>query len=163
VASTPREASAALLKLGRAAPSQLVLKLAAPVIATRRISPTIATGTVGSVLSLTSEACVCVFKGKRVTLSVAQWDVFDEAGAHTGTRRQLPVILAWAITIHRAQGSQLDFVCIDLMLDDWACDGLVYTALSRVPSFRSLCVRGLKERHVKISAVCNTFWLSLLE
>jgi len=160
----PEKVKDALKRLGRVSPAQLCVKLGAPVIATRRLSPSVPTGAVGVVTQISSEGIGCVFKGERVVLVRVEWEVHDKEGVVLGRRSQLPTVLAWAVTIHRAQGSEIDSVCIDFALDrTWACDGLVYAALSRVRSSSSLCVRGLTMAHLKTSAVCMKFWLSLLE
>jgi len=142
---------------------KLHVKVAAPVVAVRRLSPSVPTGTVGSVLAMPSaDELVCMFKGAVISVWRVEWEALDEEGVLIGTRKQIPVLLAWALTIHRAQGSEMEIVCIDFSLDDWACEGLAYAALSRVRSFSALCVRGLTERHVKTSAVCMAFCQALL-
>jgi len=151
-------------RLGRSALTQLCVKVGSPIIATRRLTPSVPTGTVGVVMQVSAKGIVCHFKGERVVPVRAVWDVHDTDGVVTGRRSQLPFILAWAVTIHRAQGSEMDCNCIDFSLDrTWACDGLVYAALSRVLSSTCLCVRGLTMAHMKTSAVCLQFWLSLLQ
>lgn len=150
-------------QLRRLGPSRLLIKEQAPVIATRRLSKTVPTGTVGVVLALTASGCMCSFKGERITLQRKEWVVYNESGRVVGQRLHLPVLLAWAVTIHRAQGSELDSVCIDLTKDQWACDGLVYTALSRVRSFGSLCVPGLNDRLIKTNVACMAFWCGLCD
>jgi len=75
------------------------------------------------------EELVCSFKGEVLSVRRVAWQVFDDNGNVIGTRQQVPVLFSWALTIHRAQGSEMERVCIDFSLDDWACEGLVYAAL----------------------------------
>jgi len=154
----------AVQELERRAPDRLLLKLRVPIIATRRVSPTVPTGTVGVVVEMPSQQeLLCSFKGERVSMQRSVWDVYNDSGGKEATREQFPVVLAWAVTIHRAQGSELSSVCIDFTCDDWACEGLVYAALSRVRFLRSLSVRGLTSAHIKVSQQSLVFWLSLVE
>ena len=46
-------------------------------------------------------------------------------------RKQFPLILSYAITIHKCQGLSLDTAIIDLSIDVFG-DGMAYVALSRV-------------------------------
>jgi len=165
VSATTEEAKkVAVEKLVHKGIAELKVKVAAPVVAVRRLSLSVPTGTVGSVVGMPSdEELVCSFKEEVLSVRRVAWQVFDDNGNVIGTRQQVPVLLSWALTIHRAQGSEIERVCIDFSLDDWACEGLVYAALSRVRSFSSLCVRGLTERHVKVSAVSLEFWRALVE
>lgn len=57
-------------------------------------------------------------------------------------RTQIPLILAWASTVHKSQGCTLDCVSIDLGSSIFAY-GQAYTALSRVKSFDSLTLEAL--------------------
>lgn len=57
-------------------------------------------------------------------------------------RRQIPLILGYAMTIHKAQGMSLDCVEVDLGLDNFA-DGQFYTALSRVRTVEGLSISDL--------------------
>ena len=69
-------------------------------------------------------------------------------------REQLSVIPAYALTVHRSQGLSLDNVAIyfsKTVVDKWAPYGMVYVALSRCRSMSGLWIRGLKERHIRVS------------
>jgi len=161
---TLAEKQSAVEQINQHADALITLKVQAPVVALRRLSPNVPTGSVGRVVEFpASNEVVCLFKGVAVVVKTAKWDVFNDRGVVIGHRTQVPLLLAWALTIHRAQGSELDGVCIDFSRDDWACDGLVYTALSRVRFLRSLCVRGLTMAIIKTSATCLAFWTALVE
>jgi len=158
------DAANAQVAMGHAAAARITVRARAPIIAGRRFSPKIPTGTIGTVLEVPSSTeCICELKGEPVHVMQDTWDVFNEDGGLTGRRTQLPIILAWAVTIHSAQGSELERVCIDFSSDRWACDGLVYTSLSRVHSFWGLRVRGLRAGHIKASAECSSLWKRLVE
>ena len=59
------------------------------------------------------------------------------AGASLCSRLQLPLKLAWAITIHKAQGLTLNKAVIDLGSKEF-CAGLTFVACSRVRSMSDL-------------------------
>ena len=63
----------------------------------------------------------------------------------------LPLQLAWAITIHKSQGSTLDYVKTNLSRRKIFCHGQSYTALSRVKSLDGLFI----EDFSKSSIICN--------
>jgi ATP-dependent DNA helicase PIF1 len=75
---------------------------------------------------------------------------FDYKGAGgrlEAVRHQYPFALAYAMTIHKAQGSSLDYVCIDL--DGCFAYGQAYVALSRACTLEGLQIRGFDRTRVK--------------
>jgi ATP-dependent exoDNAse (exonuclease V) alpha subunit len=77
------------------------------------------------------------------------WEMFEfildkDSGAvntkTVGTFTQYPLKLAWALTIHKAQGKTFDKVCVDLATGTFA-HGQLYVALSRCRTLEGLVLR----------------------
>lgn len=78
-----------------------------------------------------------------------------------GTYTQIPLNLAWAITIHKAQGLSLDDVRIDLS-DGAFASGQVYVALSRARSLSGLSFCSpIAERDVFFDHQVRAFYRSI--
>ena len=70
---------------------------------------------------------------------------------------QVPLILAWALTIHKSQGSTLDIAEVDAGSGIFEC-GQTYVALSRVKSLEGLYLSSFYARRVKINAKVQNFY-----
>ena len=68
-------------------------------------------------------------------------------------RKQFPLILAYAITIHKCQGLSLDCAIIDLSNSIFA-PGMAYVALSRVRSLAGIYLTTFNSQSVKVSINC---------
>ena len=75
---------------------------------------------------------------------------------------QIPLILAWALTIHKAQGSTLDIAEVDAGSGIFEC-GQTYVALSRVKSLEGLYLSSFDAKRVRINKKVQNFYEVLEE
>ena len=70
---------------------------------------------------------------------------------------QVPLILAWALTIHKAQGSTLDIAEVDAGSGIFEC-GQTYVALSRVKSLEGLYLKSFDAQRIRINRKVQEFY-----
>jgi len=73
---------------------------------------------------------------------------------------QIPLILAWALTIHKSQGATLDSAEIDVGSSIFEC-GQTYVALSRIKSLDGLYLTGFDPTKIRINKKVKEFYESL--
>ena len=73
---------------------------------------------------------------------------------------QVPLIMAWALTIHKSQGATLDAAEIDAGSGIFEC-GQTYVALSRVKSLNGLYLTSFDARRIRINKKVKEFYESL--
>lgn len=73
---------------------------------------------------------------------------------------QVPLILAWALTIHKSQGATLDVAEIDVGSGIFEC-GQTYVALSRVKSLEGLYLTSFDARRIRIHKKVKQFYENL--
>ena len=96
-------------------------------------------------------------KGQPIPIGTAMWESDDMEGV---CRRQIPLKLAYAITIHKAQGATLDCALIDVGTATFEY-GQAYTALSRVKNMESLYVWDLDPKAFRAHPKVTAFYKSL--
>jgi ATP-dependent DNA helicase PIF1 len=74
--------------------------------------------------------------------------------------RQIPLMLAWALTVHKCQGMTLDRVEIDL--NSSFENGQIYVAISRARSFENMSLKGFDPSKIKVSPIAKQFYQDLL-
>lgn len=138
------------------APEVLQLKKGAHVMCIKN-SPDkkYANGTLGIVTGFDEDTEYPIVKlnnGKTIIMQPDTWELID-GDKRRATLSQLPLRLAWAITVHKSQGMTLDGAHIDLRRA--FVEGMGYVALSRVKSMRQLALAGLNGMALKTSPLAR--------
>lgn len=81
--------------------------------------------------------------GDWIEVGTEEWKIEDETGKTLASFTQIPLRLAWAITIHKSQGMTLDEACVDLRKTFEKGQG--YVALSRLKSMEGLTLLGVND------------------
>ncbi|HFC36368.1 MAG TPA: ArsR family transcriptional regulator, partial [Candidatus Moranbacteria bacterium] len=107
-------------------------------------------GTLGRVVDFTEEnlPVVEIFSGRRIVVAPEDWVIEDDEGNVKASVRQIPLRLAWALTIHKSQGMTLEMAEIDLSKTFEVGQG--YVALSRIKSVKGLRLMGLNETALRV-------------
>lgn len=96
--------------------------------------------------------------GARRTVGFHVW--MSETYSTIGVK-QLPLIYAWAITIHKAQGVSLEMAQIDAGSNIFEC-GQTYVALSRVKSLEGLYLTAFNPQKIKVNKKVQEFYAALI-
>jgi len=108
-------------------------------------------GTIGRVIKFEKETGNPIVKttnGKKIIVGSASWRL-EEGDYVVAEINQIPLRLAWAITVHKSQGMTLDYAEVDLSKS--FTGGMGYVALSRVKSLDNLSIIGINNNSLKIS------------
>ena len=131
------------------APEVLELKVDAEVMfVANNFADGFVNGSRGRVVELDADGPVVqLMNGRRVTVEPHSWSL-SEDGKIRAEVTQLPLRLAWAITIHKSQGMSLDAAEIDLSRA--FTPGMGYVALSRVRALDGLYLKGINQMALRM-------------
>ncbi|MEO5949238.1 MAG: AAA family ATPase, partial [Candidatus Saccharimonas sp.] len=134
------------------APATLTLKKGALVMAVKNDpSKRYANGSIGTVVEFesgTEYPVVDFLNGRTVTMAPDTWELRD-GDKKRASISQIPLRLAWAITVHKSQGMTLDAARIDLRKA--FVPGMGYVALSRVKDLSNLYLTGINRMALQVS------------
>ena len=108
-------------------------------------------GTTGVVIDFEGERGLPVIKtsdGSIIKVGLEDWSMENESDNIVAKVSQIPLKLAWAITIHKSQGMTLDAAEIDLSKTFEVGQG--YVALSRIKSIEGLRLMGFNDKALTV-------------
>jgi hypothetical protein len=170
---------------GMKAPTTLVLKLNAQVMLLKNkdVASGLVNGTRGEVVGFTVEGenasdggCSAIFANRRlpivkfhcksgnssyykeVTLKEETWEL-KSGEKIMATYTQIPLMLAWAISIHKSQG--MTITDLEVSFNGMFEYGQAYVSLSRATDFDRLKLKGYQRYAVKSSKEVNEFYKKL--
>ena len=91
--------------------------------------------------------------GREVIAEPEEWIIEDETGDVLASYLQVPLCLAWAITIHKSQGMTLEAAEIDLSRTFELGQG--YVALSRLKSLAGLQLLGMNDMSLQLDPLAR--------
>ena len=133
------------------APAELILKKSAFVMFVRNNPEQgFINGTLGVVEGFDDDGSPVVETkdGQRIKVFPEKWRIEEDEEVKAEIC-QLPLRLAWAITVHKSQGMTIDACEIDLRKSFEP--GMGYVALSRAPSFESIRLIGLNDLALRVN------------
>lgn len=140
------------LKKSVLALESMELKIGAKVMFVRNIPEKgVVNGSLGEIVDFDDEEnhpLVRLSDDRLVIASPEDWKIQDETGKVLAQFNQIPLRLAWAITIHKSQGMTLDAAEIDL--SNTFERGQGYVALSRLKKLENLSLLGLNEMALQV-------------
>ena len=138
---------------------KITLRLGSVVMCVVNLSSTIYNGSKGIVVGFKDDNPLVKFNEITMLITPYVWqsDKIPILGI-----KQLPLIHAWAITIHKSQGMTLDKVYIDLGNDIFE-SGQTYVALSRVKTLEGLFLKNLDISKITINKKVKMFYTNLEE
>jgi ATP-dependent DNA helicase PIF1 len=155
------------------AKASLTLPVGARVIllATISMSDKLVNGATGTVVRFSKSPAVPYVQFDSMTepvqVSMHEW-IFNQNGKEIARRHQIPLALAWGVSIHKSQGMTLD--SCEVSLDHIFEAGQAYVALSRCRSLeglsiisnhpQGLSVRGI-QKAIRANQVCIDFYNSM--
>ncbi|CAB5383390.1 unnamed protein product [Rhizophagus irregularis] len=183
----PYQGQLEILRKGCLAPEKLKIKRGAQVMLIKNLSRELVNGSRGVVVGFYEAVSQTnmyngedehpvirpLLKGKKLlpivrftnsqerVITEAEWKLTSLDETLLASRRQLPLILAWAISIHKSQGQTIERLKVDL--NDVFEKGQTYVALSRAISSKTIQVIGFSKDKVRCHPKVKKFYESLTE
>lgn len=140
------EVEKASIQLSNVIPDIINIRIGAQVMLmyNKSVDLDLVNGSRGIVMSTTSTSVNVMFRNG-LSVDIGYHAFKYTSNQFTLTHLQIPLILAWASSIHKCQGATIDSVVVDIGKNIFS-GGMAYVALSRVRSFESLYISDFEEK-----------------
>ncbi len=141
---------------------ELTLKVGARVMLLRNIDVEagLVNGSLGTIKSIESDCVLTMFdSGIECYVTEEEWELGDK---YLSTKaKQIPLTLAYAITIHKCQSLTLESARMDL--GNCFADHMVYVALSRLRNLEGLQLQSFNPYKITINETIKNYYLDNLK
>ncbi|MDB4978151.1 MAG: helicase-like protein [Candidatus Peribacteria bacterium] len=122
--------------------------------------PRFVNGSLGHITGIHDDALeISLLSGEDIEIGPEKFSYLDGDGEEAACAWNFPVTLAWATTIHKAQGASLDRLVVDLSAL-WE-PGQAYVALSRVRSSSGLFVEKWQASSIRVEPLVTELYASM--
>ena len=135
-----------------------MVKLNARVVLLKNLNTKLVNGLCGTINSFIDGFPCVLFDNGEVEVIREKLFVVEREGIVVASRKQVPLHLAYAITIHKSQGMSFDFLEVDL--SRVFEPGQAYVAVSRARTFAGLRIIACRERLPPVCQVVKDFYSS---
>lgn len=140
--------------------NQVTLKLGAQVMLLKNKSEELVNGSIGTVTDMDDESVTVDFYGHgKTVVQYEQFEAFDEYNNTIITRSQIPLTLAYSMTIHKSQGQSIDVLEIDF--EGCFNPGQAYVAISRGRNIKNLYIKNFNKDTVIVDPKVVAFYNKL--
>lgn len=161
MSQTIRDTHVKILDKCTSAPDTLVLAVGAQVMLTKNksLEDSLVNGSRGVVLDIdgAGNPVIMFDNGEELTVTPESFEI--ESGDSLIIRRQIPLILAWALTIHKCQGATLTNVITDL--SEIFGYAQAYVTLSRVKSLDGLFIISINYAKIRCNPKVSKYYIEL--
>lgn len=147
------------------AEKEIILKIGAQVMCIANIdmesSTPLVNGSQGTIIDFNVNGLPIVefTNGYKRVIQHHTWN--NETYSFLGVK-QIPLIYAWAVTIHKSQGMSLDMAQIDAGSNIFEC-GQTYVALSRIKTLNGLYLTAFDPQKIKVNNKVQEFYNNLIK
>lgn len=118
-------------------------------------------GTIGRIVKISNESLTVSLPGKlQIQLEKETFEIKDGDGKVIAEVTNFPIVLGWALTIHKSQGASLEFLSVNLS-NLWET-GQAYVALSRATNPDKLFIEDWNRKSIKADSEVIGFYKSFL-